>query len=60
MKTALYFNVGKKIETMLFSRNDAPLGWIRSDLLLTKLKEPDYKNKFSKEEINYIMGKVNA
>ena len=51
-----YFSLGKPIKVKSFKRHCAPMGWLRQDILLNKLQtNREFRNKFSKEELNEII-----
>lgn len=55
---ARYFNLGRIIKSDLFEEFNAPMGWIRKDLLIKKLKEnEDFRSKFNQRELIYIYSK---
>jgi len=53
-----YFSLGKPIKVKNFEKNFAPIGWVRQDILINKLKtNKEFKNKFSKEELKIVKRK---
>ena len=59
MIKSTYVNIGKPIISKSFERNNAPMGWMRIDLLKNYIKtDKKFKNKFSKLELKKISGIV--
>jgi hypothetical protein len=50
----LYVHTGKPLEFIKFEKHNAPMGWIRADIIKEKLKEREYRAKFSEEELKEL------
>jgi len=50
-----YVSIGNKIVIKEFDKNNAPMGWLRIDILKNKLNNDlIFRNKFSKSELEFI------
>lgn len=57
METQTYVHMTKPLEFKKFNLYNSPTGWIRIDILKSKLKtDSEFKNKFSDEELKTIGG----
>ena len=50
----LYISVGKSIEMEYFEPLLAPMGWFTKETLKEKLKDKDYRAKFTKTELEQL------